>query len=125
MSDEEMNIDEGTYPHISLYNDQFILPLKWLTEAVLSESEAVAFRVQPVCIPALYSLERLGSDVELLLVVGNEGGIVSEQTYDRVESAQARDLDTRAARCEYTVALHWPRVSLYYACQPSKDGSFS
>jgi RNA-binding protein 8A len=26
---------------------------------------------------------------------------VSEQTYDRVESAQTRDLDTRAARCEY------------------------
>ena len=26
---------------------------------------------------------------------------MSEQTYDRVESAQARDLDTRAARCEY------------------------
>jgi len=31
---------------------------------------------------------------------GNEGGVGSEQTYDRVESAPARDLDTRAARCE-------------------------
>ncbi|KAI0272730.1 hypothetical protein BC834DRAFT_858140 [Gloeopeniophorella convolvens] len=29
---------------------------------------------------------------------GNEGGVASEQTYDRVESAQARDVDTRAAR---------------------------
>jgi hypothetical protein len=101
MSDEEMNIDEGTYPRISLYNDQLILPLKWLTEAVLSESEAVAFRVQPVGILALYSLGRFGSDAEFFPVAGNEGGVVSEQTYDRVESAQARDLDTRAARCEY------------------------
>lgn len=32
---------------------------------------------------------------------GNEGGVGPEQTYDRVESAPARDLDTRAARCEY------------------------
>ncbi|KAI0281112.1 hypothetical protein BGY98DRAFT_960019 [Russula aff. rugulosa BPL654] len=30
--------------------------------------------------------------------VGNEGGVVSEQTYDRVESTQVRDSDTRAAR---------------------------
>ena len=58
MSDEEMNIDEGTYPRISLYSDQLIFSLKWLTEAVLSGSEAVAFRVQPVGILALYSLGR-------------------------------------------------------------------
>ena len=101
MSDEEMNIDEGTYPQISLYNDQLTIPLKWLTEAVLSGSEAVVFRVQPVCIPALYSRVRLYSDVDLCPVAGNEGGVVPEQTYDRVESAQARDLDTRAARCEH------------------------
>ncbi|KAH9971746.1 RNA-binding domain-containing protein [Lactifluus volemus] len=29
---------------------------------------------------------------------GNEGGVATEQTYDRVESAQVRDVDTRAAR---------------------------
>jgi hypothetical protein len=74
---------------------------KSLTEAVLSGREAVAFRVLAVCISALYCVVRLDSDVELCFLAGNEGGIVSEQTYDRVESAQARDLDTRAARCKH------------------------
>lgn len=102
MSDEEMNIDEGPCSTVLLL---FILinlfPLsKWLTEVVLSGREAVVFRALLVCIPALYSVIRLESDVELFPLAGNEGGIVSEQTYDRVESAQTRDLDTRAARCE-------------------------
>src|SRR5258708_5175237 len=43
---------------------------------------------------------RPDSDAKLCHSGGNEGGISSEQTYDRVESAQVRDLDTRAARCE-------------------------
>ena len=42
----------------------------------------------------------LDSDVGIYPLVGNEGGVVSEQTYDRVESTQVRDSDIRAARCE-------------------------
>lgn len=38
---------------------------------------------------------------------------MSEQTYDRVESAQARDLDTRAARCEHCCASLATCVSLF------------
>jgi len=39
--------------------------------------------------------------VDLCPLVGHEGGVMSEQTYDRVEAIQVRDSDTRAARCEY------------------------
>lgn len=46
----------------------------------------------------------LDTDVGICPLVGNEGGVVSEQTYDRVESTQVRDSDTRAARCEYCCA---------------------
>jgi hypothetical protein len=42
------------------------------------------------------------SDAQSCHSGGNEGGVSSEQTYDRVESAQVRDLDTRAARCEHS-----------------------
>ncbi len=45
---------------------------------------------------------RPDSDAKLYHPGGNEGGVSSEQTYDRVESAQVRDLDTRAARCEHS-----------------------
>ena len=38
---------------LSLYHAQRILPLKWLTEVVLSGREAVVFRVLQVCIPAV------------------------------------------------------------------------
>ena len=44
---------------------------------------------------------RPDSDAKSCHPGGNEGGVSSEQTYDRVESAQVRDLDTRAARCEH------------------------
>src|SRR6266852_6122739 len=47
----------------------------------------------------------LDSDFGICPLGGNEGGVVSEQTYDRVESTQVRDSDTRAARCEYCCAL--------------------
>ena len=42
------------------------------------------------------------SDAQSCQLGGNEGGVSSEQTYDRVETAQVRDLDTRAARCEHS-----------------------
>ncbi len=86
---------------LSLHYNQLILSPKWLTEVVLFGREAVVSKVLQVCIPALCCAFVWIFDVRSCPLVGNEGGVVSEQTYDRVESTQVRDSDTRAARCEY------------------------
>ena len=54
MSDDEMNIDEGTCLDLSLHYNELILPPKLPTEAVLSGREAVVSKVPQVCTPALY-----------------------------------------------------------------------
>ena len=58
MSDDEMNIDEGTCLWISfssLYCNILIFLPKWPTEVVLSGREAVVSKVPQVCIPALHN----------------------------------------------------------------------
>jgi len=102
---------------LSLHYNELILPPKWPTEVVLSGREAVVSKVLQVCIPALYSA--LDSDIGVCSLVGNEGGVVSEQTYDRVESTQVRDSDTRAARCEY-YCTSLVYVSHYDVCPPQR-----
>ena len=67
MSDEEMNIDEGTFTYLSFVaNSHLFLFLKWLTEVLPSGNEAVVFRVQQVCHLALHSALRLGSSCQLV-----------------------------------------------------------
>jgi hypothetical protein len=76
---------------LSLHYNELVLPTKWPTEVVLSGREDMVSKVLQVCIPAVYSA--LDFDVGICPFVGNEGGVVSEQTYDRVESTQVRDPD--------------------------------
>ncbi|THH12439.1 hypothetical protein EW146_g7695 [Bondarzewia mesenterica] len=68
MSDDEMNIDDGASPP---------------EEVSLGRGDA-----------ASKTLRLLRLDCP----VGNEQGVSSEHTFDRVETTQARDVDTRAAR---------------------------
>jgi len=62
MSDEEMNIDEGTFVYLfSLIPGRLIFALKWQMGEAPSGKEVVGFRVQQVCRIALYGALRLGS----------------------------------------------------------------
>ena len=67
MSDEEMNIDEGTFTYLFFvpYSPLYF-STKWPTEVLPSGKEAVVFRVQQVCHLALYSALRLGSSCQLV-----------------------------------------------------------
>ena len=67
MSDEEMNIDEGTFKYLFFvaYSPLFFSS-KLPTEVLPSGKEVVVFRVQLVCHLALYSALRLGSSCQLV-----------------------------------------------------------
>jgi hypothetical protein len=75
----------------------------------------VVFKVLRVCLSVLYSALYPCSDAKRA-PGGNEGGVAPEQTYDRVESTQVRDVDTRAARCEYsrTLSAAYPILILIF-----------
>jgi hypothetical protein len=67
MSDEEMNIDEGTFVDpFPLTLGHLILSLKWPMEVVPSGKEVVVFRVQQVCCLALCSALRLSSHANVI-----------------------------------------------------------
>jgi hypothetical protein len=100
MSDEEMNIDEGTVSiDRFLFIGHLILPSGQWGRSRPEERPWVSEFCRFVSL-ASYDALCLDSDAILSPSAGNEGGVGSEQTYDRVESAPARDHDTRAARCE-------------------------
>jgi hypothetical protein len=68
----------------------------------LSGREAVVFRALQVRLSVYAVLIALVLTWETYPSGGNEGGVATEQTYDRVESTQVRDVDTRAARCKHS-----------------------
>jgi hypothetical protein len=90
MSDEEMNIDEGTFVYLFfLIPGRFLSALKWQMGEAPSGKRGRGFRVFLPC-TVLY----------VLVLVPILMPCPSEQTYDSVESALARDVDTRVVRCE-------------------------
>ena len=61
MSDEEMNIDEGTFVYLLSLIHGRLIAFKWQMGEAPSGKEVVGFRVPQVCRLALYSALRLGS----------------------------------------------------------------
>jgi hypothetical protein len=94
MSDKEMNIDEGTFVDPFPFTPgHLILSLKWPKVARPKKwwswfSEFSRFVASPYVVLYVLILMPMSSPS-----AGNEVGVGPEQTYDRVESAPARDVD--------------------------------
>jgi len=95
MSGEEMNIDGGTFMYLFLVAYSPFLFLRVANGGGLVLKRGRVFQSSAglpctvLCVRDHHSNSYPSA--------GNENGVGSEQTYDRVESAPARDFDTRAA----------------------------
>jgi hypothetical protein len=102
---------------LSLHYSELILPPQVANGGGPIRKRGRGFQSSAGLYPCPVQCFTLDSDVGICPLVGNEGGVVSEQTYDRVESTQVRDSDIRAARCEYCCAS-FVYVSRCDACPP-------